>query len=651
MSTPNRNDPCPCGSGKKYKKCCMNKAAASQGFVVAAAKSPAQNVNARNVAPASDLLMQAVALHQGGRLEEAKSIYRNLLRSNPADSHALHYLGLVALQQNEPVEAASLIERAIQSDRRVPAFHCNLGNAYKELGNFNAAIAAYVEAARLDPNFQAVYNNLGNMYLEQGKLDEAVASYRRALALQPDFAEVRWQLAMSRLQLVAETDHEIAASRAEFLHELEELNTWFDTRMALGYRAVGVYQPFFLAYQEQNNRDLLSRYGALCARLMKYWLDQQHLPPPATPHNQPVRVGVVSAQIRNHSVWNAIVKGWMQHLDHSRIELHLFHTDLKQDEETAWAASQAKSFEHGSKTLRQWVDAIMAKQLDVLIYPEIGMDQVTVKLASMRLAPVQVASWGHPETTGLPTIDYYLSAEDFEPTDAQDGYCEQLICLPHLGVYYHPLQISHIEPDLAGLGIDSERPILLCPGAPFKYVPQHDRVLVEIARKLGDCQFVFFTHQLQDLSGKLAQRLQRAFENAGLNFDQHAIFIPWQSRDAFYGLMERADVFLDTIGFSGFNTAMQAVECGLPVVAKDGRFLRGRLASGILRRMEMPELIANSDEEYVNLVIRLVQDTDFRRQTRSRMQAARPNLFDDMAPIRALENFLADVGKQDAAKA
>src|ERR1022692_1973193 len=116
------------------------------------------------------------------------------------------------------------------------------------------------------------------------------------------------------------------------------------------------------------------------------------------------------------------------------------------------------------------------------------MDPMTVKLASLRLAPIQVTSWGHPETTGLPTIDYYLSAEYLEPPDAQNNYTEQLICLPHLGCHYHPAQVTSAAPDFASLGININVPLLLCPGTPFKYAPQHDHVLVEIARKLGSCQ-------------------------------------------------------------------------------------------------------------------------------------------------------------------
>ncbi len=776
MSTANRNDPCPCGSGKKYKKCCMGKSSVNPGFLLQAAKPTGHDLNATNVESPSDMLMKAVTLHQSGRLDEARTIYQELLRMNPRDCHALHYLGLIALQQENYANAANLIREAIKLDRRVPAFHCNLGNAYKGLGQIDSAIAAYVEAVRLDPNFQAahnnlgniyleqgrqaegisshrramlmkaealhqsgrldearaiyqellqknpadtlslhnlgllalqqenhadaakliamairldssvpefhcnlgsaykglgqidsaiaaylesarlnpnfagVHNNLGNIYLEQGRLEEGIASYRRAIACQPDFAEVRWQLAMTKIQMVADSAQEIADSRTGFLKELEELDAWFDTHMALGHRAVGVYQPFYLAYHEDNNRAILSRYGTLCARLMKYWQDEQNLPPGSGGSQGPVvRVGVVSAYIRNHSCWNAIVKGWVQHLDRSRIELHLLHTGTIQDDVTAWAKDQSNSFEQGNKSLRQWVDTIMSKQLDVLIYPEISMDQMTAKLASLRLAPVQVASWGHPQTTGLPTMDYFLSAESLEPPTAQDHYVEKLVLLPNLGVSYRPPQVASIEPDWAALGIDRGRPILLCPGVPFKYVPQHDQVFVDIAKKLGNCQFVFFTHTMEVLSSKLHLRLQRVFAEAGMDFNNHGVFIPWQRKDAFYGLMQRADVFLDTIGFSGFNTALQALECGLPLVTKEGEFMRGRLASGILRRMGVTELIAASDEEYVNLVIRLVQDKEFRQRIKSGIEASRAVLFDDATPIRSLEDFLIEVSNKSTA--
>jgi predicted O-linked N-acetylglucosamine transferase (SPINDLY family) len=106
--------------------------------------------------------------------------------------------------------------------------------------------------------------------------------------------------------------------------------------------------------------------------------------------------------------------------------------------------------------------------------------------------------------------------------------------------------------------------------------------------------------------------------------------------------MQQADVFLDTPGFSGFNTALQAIDCGLPVLAWEGRFLRGRLASGILRRIGLDELVADTEEAYAEKAVRLAQDAAYWGEVRSRMIAARAPLHGDTAPVRALERFLAE---------
>jgi Flp pilus assembly protein TadD len=206
MSAPGRNDPCPCGSGKKYKKCCMVQAAATQFVIGQSAPvrpppfqpdgSRSRAVNATNVAPPSEMLIRAVALHQEGRLAEAEVIYRMLLRDNPNDSHALHYLGLVALQQERYADAIGLIEKAITIDPRIPSFHCNLGNAYNGLWQYDAAIAAYNEAVRLDPQFLAAWVNLGNAHREKNDADAAIAAYQQALSVDPAYIPAHVNLAM-----------------------------------------------------------------------------------------------------------------------------------------------------------------------------------------------------------------------------------------------------------------------------------------------------------------------------------------------------------------------------------------------------------------------------------------------------------------------
>jgi predicted O-linked N-acetylglucosamine transferase (SPINDLY family) len=429
--------------------------------------------------------------------------------------------------------------------------------------------------------------------------------------------------------------------RLDFLRELKNLSNWLITnKCTSAHLAVGSHTPFYLAYHEENNRELLARYGELCVRIMKHGSDIQQYVVRKEKNRSIIKIGIVSAHIYDHSVWNALVKSWVKYLDKKRFEIHLFYLGSKNDHETEWARQKSESFQQDYTNVDQWVSAITEKKCDVLIYPEIGMNAMTIKLASLRLAGVQMTSWGHPETTGLPTMDYYLSAKCLEPRDAQDNYTETLVTLPNLGCCYRPIQIEVTVPDFRMLGIEPDRPILVCAGAPFKYNPQHDAVFTGIARQIEKCTFIFFEYRIPELSSILFRRLKHVFLSENLDINRYVKFVPWQERSAFYGLMEKSCVYLDTIGFSGFNTAMQAIECSLPVVSREGSYLRGRLASGILRKMGMDELIANSDEEYVLLVCELVNNPEYRREIQKKITSNRKKIFNDQLPVHSLEKFI-----------
>jgi predicted O-linked N-acetylglucosamine transferase (SPINDLY family) len=172
---------------------------------------------------------------------------------------------------------------------------------------------------------------------------------------------------------------------------------------------------------------------------MQNWAAQEAIPPPARrERGGALRVGVVTQYFWDHSIWTAIVRGWFDHLDRGRFALYAFHLGEGDDEQTSVARARAAHFEQGGRGLRLWVEAIQRQQLDVIVYPNIGNDPVALKLACLRLAPVQVTTWGHPETTGLPTLDYYLSAEDMEPAGAENNYTKADQAAAHQ-LYYRPL--------------------------------------------------------------------------------------------------------------------------------------------------------------------------------------------------------------------
>lgn len=576
------------------------------------------------------------------RTDDAIASYRDAIRFDPGHVNAHCMLGNVLFDQGRLDAAATCFRRALDLKPDFPEAWNNLGAVLKSKGPLEEAIACYEAAIRLRPNFPEAHFHLGNALLDQDRVDEALGCYRHAVSLRPEYAEARWSIVAAQIPAVYGIDADPALHRRAFSAELDKLIEWFAAERTMADPGcVRIQTPFYLAYQEEDNRELRLRHGSLCTRMMEQWLARQSLPARERRNSGGViRIGIVSRHFCKHSVWSAIIKGWFEQLDRKRFSLHAFYLGSARDQETLFAQSRAACFEQGSRGLREWVEAISGQQPDVLIYPEIGMDSMTGQLACLRLAPVQVATWGHPETTGLPNIDYYLSAECLEPESAQESYSERLVKLPGLGCHYDLYEVDAVTPDLGRWGIEPGTPVLLCPGTPFKYAPQRDWILAEIARRLGRCRLVFFTYAgSPHMSEKLRQRLRVEFGRRQVDFDDVATFIPWQTWQGFFGWLQRADIYLDTIGFSGFNTAMQAVECGLPIVTRAGRLLRGRLASGILEHIDLRELVAQSDDDYIDLAVRLGRDTAYRMHVRDRMAASRHLLYRDTAPIRALEDF------------
>jgi protein O-GlcNAc transferase len=591
-----------------------------------------------------------------GSADDALACYRAALALAPDHVDALCRVGALLQARGRSAEALEPLRRALALDPQRADTHFALAIAERDLEHLDQAIAAFASGLELAPATVDAHFALGDVLRAAGRKDEALASLRRALELDPEHVKARWSSAMTELPLLFGVGEDPQATRARFAAALDGLDRWFDdTRVHKGAEAVGTNQPFALAYQEADNRELLERYGALCARLMAHWQRSSAIPPPTARRRRPIRIGIVSAYLRHHSVWSAITKGWFARLDPRRCTLLAFHLGTLEDQQTAVARARAAHYEGGRKDLAAWVEAIQAQEPDVLIYPDVGMEPMSALLASLRLAPVQAASWGHPETTGLPTIDYYLSAEDLEPAGAQAHYREQLVTLPQLGCCFErpafPPALDASLPD---------GPLLICPGVPFKYAPQLDWILVEIVRRLGRGRLVFFSHRHGGLSRRLADRLRAAFRSGGVDYDRHVSFVPWQTAAGFLGCLRRADLYLDTIGFSGFNTALFAVEAGLPIVTREGRFLRGRLAGGILKRLEMQELVAPTDEAYIELAVTLTQDAARRRGGAGaappppppRPPGAAPpppppppppRLYEDASAVVALEDFLERV--------
>jgi protein O-GlcNAc transferase len=271
------------------------------------------------------------------------------------------------------------------------------------------------------------------------------------------------------------------------------------------------------------------------------------------------------------------------------------------------------------------------------------MDPVTVRLAALRLAPVQCTSWGHPDTSGLPTIDYFLSSELMEPPDADEHYTEKLIRLPNLSICYTPVDIAPVPMSRATFNLRHHSVLYLCCQSLFKYLPQHDEVFPRIAREVKDCQFLFISHTSNYVTEQSRSRISKVFHRFGMNPDEHIVFLPRLDMGHYYAMNRLSDIYLDSIGWSGGNTTLEAIACNLPIVTFPGSLMRSRHSAAILTMMEITDTIAATLDDYIDLAIHLGKDAELRRNISEKIEANKYKIYHDKACIHALEDFLEKV--------
>ena len=243
---PGRNDPCPCGSGKKYKKCCEGKSGLNSpvpvsdptpsecsrlaglfnagrfaevetqarlligqypksGFVwqMLGLSLKLQGKDGRSALQKATELLPGdagahynlgIALYDFGQLEDAVASYRQALKINPGYAEAHGNLGIALKDFGQPEEAVASFRHALKINPNLADAHNNLGSVLKDLGQLEEAVSSYRRALAIQPDFFGAHSNLGNTLRDLRQLDEAVSSYRRALAIQPDDAEVQVNL-------------------------------------------------------------------------------------------------------------------------------------------------------------------------------------------------------------------------------------------------------------------------------------------------------------------------------------------------------------------------------------------------------------------------------------------------------------------------
>lgn len=618
------------------------------------------------------------------RHEEAIDAYRKAAAAKPdfAEAHYNRSASLLVLGRSD--EAMKAVERALAVDPKHVKSHNQRGFLLIASGQREEALASYQRALAIDPNFAESCNNYsralyllnrfdealahletalarrpddaearylhGRVLLEFGRNDEALADLERAEALRRANAETRIEACFAELPIIYDDEDEISRRRAAYEQKLRALRADVEAGILNGFaKVVANRQPFYLAYQGRNDRDLQTIYGGLISHVIERQYPAARLPPPPAPGER-VRVGIVSAFFSDHSNWKIPIKGWLSQIDRTRFKVFGYYLTEAGDADTESAAALCDRFVRGGLDVAGWRREILADAPHVLIYPSIMMDKISIQLAAQRLAPVQCNSWGHPETSGLPTLDYFLSSDLMEPPDAAEHYTERLVRLPNLSIYYEPVAAEAVALTRQELGLRADAPTFWCGQSLFKYLPQFDDVFPRIAKQAPNSQFAFLHHHnVPRVTKTFQSRLERAFADHGLKASDHCVVLRRLSQSEFVAAMGLCDVFLDSIGWSGCNTALESLPNDLPIVTVPGALMRGRHSAAILQMMGVTETIASTVDEYVAIAARLADAPQERQALSRRIAESKQRVYRDRACITALEDFLDRVARQPGA--
>ena len=411
---------------------------------------------------------------------------------------------------------------------------------------------------------------------------EALDAGQRASALIPQEFGLQLQYHLY-LPKVYQSEDEISSYKTRLAHGLDQCSAKYQAGSpVMALSAAGGfsrYTNFAWAYQGSDDRELIVRYANLLTRVMQNAYPQlANLP---RPRRKIPRVGVLSAYFSKHTVGEHFL-GWLSNREPDDYEVLCYYLGDAEDSLTAKYRRSSDGFKTCRK-IETAVEAIWRDQLDVLVFTDVGMHPIASQIAALRLASVQCVAFGHPVTTGLPSIDYLLSPDLAEPADGQSHYTETLIRLPNLGISYTlpaipgPL-LTKIRADF---GLRQDSVVYLCCQPPFKHLPQYDEQFAEIAAEVPRAEFVFFA-STKSLGQKLLKRLDAGFSRKGLSVQEVVRVLPYQTTLDYSNLQKISDVLLDPIGCSGARSTLDAVACGLPVVTLPGHTMRLRQASGIL---------------------------------------------------------------------
>lgn len=603
---------------------------------------------------ATRMLAEAQRLFREGALEAADRVCAACmeLSPDPAEVHLLR--ASIAMRQDKTGLAAQYLEAAVAQRDSDPSLHVRLAEILQKVGRYQDAALHFERAleriAPADPARPNTMLHFAAALQSANKPQDAELYCRKVLDIDPDNREALQFLAVLRLDedveearsimgryialqtgagprlrralflpAILQSGEQIDRVRQRLDHDLDELLASDLPKMRNPEFEVGG-TAFNLAYHGRDDSALMRKLGRVCRSL--YPTRTALARGRADPGGR-IRIGFVSTYFYTHSIARTTY-GLIKDLPRDRFEVHVFAIAPQTDDWSERIRLSADRYTALPLDLGRAREAIDAAALDILFFADIGMNSMTYFLAFWRLAPVQMVTWGHPVTTGIDTIDYFVSSEALEPQGSESIYTERLIRLSGYFLPRYPRPtLDRPRKSRDELGLPTGKHLYCCLQNLFKLHPDFDPAIRAILEGDPQAELVL----LEFRAGAMEQ-IRRRFGRTLGALASRIRFLPRAAHEDYLQYVAAADVVLDPFHFGGNNSSCEALSLGIPVVTLPAFQLRGRFTLGLYKEIGIDFCIARSAAEYVDIALKLGRDEEYRRWASEQISARSARLFD-----------------------
>jgi predicted O-linked N-acetylglucosamine transferase (SPINDLY family) len=593
-----------------------------------------------------------------GRAADAIACYRRAASLQPDFLPAQLNLGNIFLEIGRPGDAAQAFRAAMGVAPHNADAHGGLAAAMEAAGDVAGAIVNYEAVLRRHPNHVNTLVNFSLLLKKQSRPDESIALLRRAVGVNPRSPDAQEKLGRGlwdagfyeeglshfneaiRLRPSPVARVNTATLIPPIYTSLEQVQTWRNRltdevgklrreNVTIDLTNSVARTPFYLPYAGLPDREIMREIALL------------HRPPADAPlpprrAGEKIRVGFISTLFKDHTIglWT---QGLVEKLPREQFEVIVISAARHDDAVARSMRTHADRHIDLPPALPAARQTILSLNLDVLIYTDLGMEGFTWSLAFSRLARVQAAMWGHPVTSGLDSVDYFISSDLAEAADAEANYTEKLVRLKGLPLYYYQPPPAP-ERDRAYFNLPADAHLYACLQATFKLHPEFDFVFGEIVRRDPKALILIPKTRAANWDKMVTDRLAATYGGDAVN---RIRFIDRVSREDFAALNNLCDSMLAPFPFGAGDTSMVAFAEGRPVVTMPTSYLRGRFTHAMYRAMDIDDCVAATPEEYVEIALRLANDPAWRESVRQKILSRNHVLFENISGVNELADFIS----------